>query len=134
MNFKYHIAVLKSPIPFKFGINVSGTPDKMKIRLGGAKWDSKSATQTFAIADTTRINLVNQIQNLFRRGVRNAEASGNLRLDATPAYRPGEDSSPDTLSHADSLVFIREGLIPAPVIKPDSTAVTSTKKKRKSHR
>lgn len=133
LNFKYHIAVLKSPIPFKFGINVSGTPDKMKIRLGGAKWDTRSATQTYAIADTTRINLVNQIQSLFRRGVRNAEASGSLHLDATPAYRPGDGVSPDTISHADSLVFIREGLIPAPPA-PTAADSTATPRKRKSRR
>lgn len=136
LNFKYHIAVLKSPIPFKFGINVSGTPDKMKIRLGGAKWDARSATRTYAIADTTRINLVNQIQNLFRRGVRNAEASGDLRLDATPAYNPGDAAMPDTISHADSLLFIREGLIPAPPA-PDSAATPAAaakSKKRKSRR
>lgn len=28
MSFNYHISVLKSPIPFKLGINISGTMDK----------------------------------------------------------------------------------------------------------
>ena len=41
MNLKYHIAVLKSPLPFKFGINISGNVDDMKIRLGKAKFNEK---------------------------------------------------------------------------------------------
>jgi hypothetical protein len=36
MDFDYHITVLKSPIPFKFGLNLKGNPDHMKIRLAKA--------------------------------------------------------------------------------------------------
>lgn len=130
LNFKYHIAVLKSPIPFKFGINVSGNPDKMKIRLGGAKWDPKTATRTFAIADTTRINLVNQIQNLFRRGVRNSREPVNLLLDNSPAASMNRDITlgADTISHADSLIFIQQGLLPAPPAPADSATQTPAPK------
>lgn len=38
MNFKYHISILKSPLPFKAGVNISGNLDKMKIRVGKAKY------------------------------------------------------------------------------------------------
>lgn len=34
MSFNYHISVLKSPIPFRLGINIFGTLDKFKFRLG----------------------------------------------------------------------------------------------------
>ena len=34
MNFNYHISVLKSPLPFKAGVNITGNLDKMKIRIG----------------------------------------------------------------------------------------------------
>ncbi len=113
MNFKYHVAVLKSPIPFKFGINISGNPDKMKIRLGGAKFDEKNITKTVSIADTTRINLVNEIRNVFRRGVRNARVKDlNFTATGKPVELP--DAPDDTISHADSLYFIQEGLIAAP--------------------
>ncbi len=37
MNFNYHISVLKSPLPFKTGVNIIGNLDKMKIRIGKAK-------------------------------------------------------------------------------------------------
>lgn len=67
MNFNYHVSVLKSPIPFKFGINISGNPDKFKIRLGGAKVKENAAVERVTINSDTRINLLNQLENIFRR-------------------------------------------------------------------
>jgi len=32
LSFDYHISVVDSPLPIKFGINVSGTMDDMKYR------------------------------------------------------------------------------------------------------
>ncbi len=108
LNFDYHIAVLKSPVPFKFGINIKGNPDKMKVRLGRAKLNEKMSTQT-AFVDTTRVNLLRQIENVFRRGVRDA-GSRSLHLDHAPrASRLDNDT--DTLSAADSLQFYKHGLI-----------------------
>ena len=69
MNMNYHVSVLKSPIPFKFGINIKGTPEKMKVRLGGAKFKENMVGERQMIADNTRVNLVQQIDNVFRRGV-----------------------------------------------------------------
>lgn len=34
----YHISILKSPIPFKMGVNITGTIDDYKIRFGKAKY------------------------------------------------------------------------------------------------
>ncbi|MCH5219137.1 MAG: hypothetical protein J1F20_01100 [Muribaculaceae bacterium] len=126
MNFNYHIAVLKSPIPFKFGINVSGNPDKIKIRLGGAKFSEQQIRQV-AIVDTTRINLMNEISSVFKRGARDARLS-RLRIDRTPVAAD-INLNADTLTHEDSLKYIREGLIdaPLPVEKPN-------KRNRKSKR
>lgn len=36
--FNYHISILKSPIPFKFGINIHGTLDDMKVGVGKTKY------------------------------------------------------------------------------------------------
>lgn len=113
MNFNYHVAVLKSPLPFKFGINISGNPDDMKIRLGKAKFNEKNMAHTVSIADTTRINLVQEIRNLFSRGVRNAKVK-NLDFNRVGEAITDDDLKADTISGADSLYFIREGLIQAP--------------------
>lgn len=125
MNFAYHIAVLKSPIPFKFGINISGNPDKLKVRLGGAKFGEKQIRQV-AIVDTTRINLMREINNVFKRGARNARLA-RLQLDSqSPAA--GIDLNADTLTHADSLRYIQEGLIEAPA--PVKNKVKGRKNKK----
>lgn len=137
LNFKYHIAVLKSPLPFKFGINISGNPDKMKIRLGRARLKPGDAL-TVNIVDTTRVNLMRQISNVFRRGIREGDRA-RLRLEtlhnhgATPA---DEIPDNDTLSRADSVEFIREGLIEAPehAVTPQSDAKGKKGKKNKRNK
>ena len=111
LNFKYHIAVLKSPIPFKFGINVSGNPDKFKVRLGGAKFGEKQIREV-SIVDTTRINLMNEINNVFKRGARNARLSRLKVENQSLAARINLDE--DTLTREDSIRFIQEGLIDTP--------------------
>jgi len=129
MNFDYHIAVFKSPIPFKFGINIKGSPDKFKIRLGGAKLKENTPANV-AFVDTTRVNLLRQIENIFRRGVRGADMA-SLRIDSDP--RDSRlNTEVDTLSAADSLQFYRQGLIdelPAGYTEPDSLNSKSSGKK-----
>lgn len=122
MNMNYHVSVLKSPIPFKFGINIKGTPDKMKIRLGGAKFKEKMVGERQMIADNTRVNLVQQIDNVFRRGVSKARL-GKLKFQARDGSgRPpvsldslnADLEADDKLSYADSLRMIGAGLIENP--------------------
>jgi hypothetical protein len=135
MDFNYHVAVLKSPIPFKFGINIKGNPDKYKIRLGRAKFNEKTAVERVAMVDTTRVNLLKQIENVFRRGVRNSKMS-SLNITNKPNSKLDNDTEDDNLSAADSLLFIQEGLIEAPVVPATTEQTTTTKdsksKKRKS--
>ena len=128
MNLKYHIAVLKSPLPFKFGINISGNVDDMKIRLGKAKFNEKNMPKSVAIADTTRINLVREIGNIFRRGVRDANI-GSLDFSGLPDSGTADSStSTDTISRSDSLYFIQEGLIAPPDTATHASIITETKK------
>jgi len=114
LNFDYHIAVLKSPLPFKFGINLSGNPDRYKVRLGKAHLNEREVAQSVNIVDTTRVNLLAQIENVFRRGVANSRFA-RVNIANRPAV-PHIDISSDTITRADSLVLIREGVIPAPEV------------------
>ncbi|MDE6655242.1 MAG: hypothetical protein K2K37_12750 [Muribaculaceae bacterium] len=106
----YHVAVLKSPIPFKFGINVSGPYDHLKIRLGRAHFDEKKAMeQQPAVADVRR-DLVDEIQKVFRRGTSD---SGFAKVPISKVPLAEEiDLFTDTITAADSLYLIREGFIP----------------------
>ncbi|MDE6390899.1 MAG: hypothetical protein K2L26_05750 [Duncaniella sp.] len=135
LNLDYHVAVLKSPLPFRFGINIKGTPDDMKIRVGKARLDEHSVAGTVQIADTTRVNLVRQISNIFRRGVKREEmkALDFGRVSETLVADQAADLPADTISHADSLVLIREGIIemPEPLKANPAPAPESKKSKRK---
>lgn len=108
--FHYHVAVLKSPIPFKFGINISGPYDHLKIRFGGAHFDEMKVEQELPVVAGMHLDLIDQIQEVFRRGVRNSKFA-KIAIDKMPIA--GDiDLDRDTISAADSLYLIREGFIP----------------------
>ena len=69
LSFDYHITVIKSPMPFKFGLNVSGTPDKYKIRLAKAKYsDLFKPAKTTSLANTT-LNVRQEFQSKLRSDI-----------------------------------------------------------------
>ncbi len=113
LNFDYHISVLKSPLPFKFGINIKGNPDKYKFRLGGAKYKDSNAAEDVAITDTARINLLRQIENVFRRGVKDSRFS-RLNVNIPDSLRSVTDEPEHGFSAADSLLLKEEGLLDIP--------------------
>ena len=131
-NLDYHVAVIKSPIPFKFGINIKGTPEKMKIRLGKARLNEKSVAQSRNITESARVNLLSEMRRLFRRGVR---TTGQRGLQMERAARVGADKTTaesDTISSADSLLFISQGIIAPPPgwVDPDSVPAAPLDKKK----
>lgn len=96
MNLNYHVSILKSPIPFRFGVNVKGNVDKMKIRLGRARFKENMAAETSALADTVRLNLAREISSVFKRGA-NAARLGPLDV-RRPEQLPEIDETADTLT------------------------------------
>ena len=130
MNYDFHVSILKSPIPFKFGVNISGDAEDMKIRLGKAKLKENEVARTTMITDTTKVNLFRRMDEMFRKG---AEAA--LKGESLNMYGRGDrermrkernsmdltDSMGDTISQADSLRLIEEGII----ARPDTVAVES---------
>ncbi|MDE6166497.1 MAG: hypothetical protein K2F58_05325, partial [Muribaculaceae bacterium] len=114
LNLDYHVSILKSPVPFKFGVNIKGTADKMKIRLGRARFKENMAAETRQLSDTLRLNLAREIRDVFNRG---AKAARLAPLDVRrPSSLPDLDAGADTISPADSLYFIKQGLIEVPVV------------------
>ena len=70
MNFNYHISILKSPIPFKLGLNISGNLDKMKFGMGKAKYKDAVTPVEIHKVDSTIVNMGEQIVRDFRRVMR----------------------------------------------------------------
>ena len=72
------------------------------------------------LTDTARINLVREIEKVFHFGVNSGKR--NARLQQLEHPSSGEFSVADTLTHADSLFMIRNGVIPRPesfIMSPD---------------
>lgn len=132
MDLDYHVAVLKSPLPFKFGINIKGKPGDLKIRLGRANFDENKIAYSRQLTDTLRMNLVHEIREVFQFGARNGKHT-RLMLEA-PKPSAAEFMVSDTLTHADSLIFIQGGALEGPPVPPfpetESTSKKSKKKKR----
>ncbi len=66
MNIDYHISVLKSPVPMRLGIDIKGNIDDFKIRIGKAKYKSTALPVYTRHIDSTRINLREQIRNIYK--------------------------------------------------------------------
>ena len=79
MSFRYSISVLKSPLVFKFGVDLYGTDfDNLKFKIGKAKYKNARSIPAFsATIDKEKVNLSNAIRHIFEKGVSDAvENSG----------------------------------------------------------
>jgi len=63
--FHYHISLLKSPVPFRFGIDVLGVPEDYKIDLGRARFTDQGIPALSYRIDSIRVNLREQIKRYF---------------------------------------------------------------------
>ena len=77
MNFDYHISILKSPIPFKLGLNIRGNLDKMKFGLGKAKYKDAVTPVEIRKVDSTIVRMGDQIVRDFRRIMQREQRSRN---------------------------------------------------------
>lgn len=68
-SFNYHVSVLKSPLPFRFGINLYGNFDDWKYKIGKAKYKNAKVPVFTAQIDTMQLNLISSIHNIFTKGV-----------------------------------------------------------------
>ncbi|NLH24613.1 MAG: AsmA family protein [Bacteroidales bacterium] len=63
--FHYHISLLKSPVPFRFGIDVLGVPEDYKIDLGRARFTDQGIPALSYRIDSIRVNLREHIKKYF---------------------------------------------------------------------
>ncbi len=69
MSFSYHISVLKSPLPFKLGLNLSGTPDKIQFRLANAKYKDLFTPAKDKSLASTQVNLRHHMEESLRKSI-----------------------------------------------------------------
>lgn len=81
LSFNYHISVLKSPLPFKIGLNLTGTPDKMKIRLAKPKYKDLFTPAKEKSLEETQVNLRIQMQEKLLKSINEImnESSPSIR-------------------------------------------------------
>lgn len=85
MSFDYHISILKSPLPFKAGLNIRGTIDDMKFGIGRAKYKNAVTPVATRHIDSLRINLSDEITRRFRSAAERSKwgdrAAGRAKID-----------------------------------------------------
>ena len=73
MSFRYHVSVLKSPLLFRFGIDIKGDDfDNWNFKLGKAKYRSSTLPVFSEVIDDMQINLSKSIKDIFKKGVETA--------------------------------------------------------------
>ena len=113
MTFNYHISVLKSPVPFKLGVDVSGTIDKYKYKITKCRYKDMFKSVKSGIIDTTNINIRNSIYTeIHDKMKKNLNDNYRARdvLQRIPEYDPQteteEDSVPNLESEGVSLIIL----------------------------
>lgn len=86
MTFNYHISVLKSPVPFKLGIDVMGNLDDFKYKITKCKYKDIFKPAREAELDSTRRDLRKDIRAAIRKQMEEAapELSKNLAQNTNP--------------------------------------------------
>ncbi len=87
MNFDYHVSVLKSPLPFKAGIDITGNLDNMKYKIVKAKYKDAITPVEVRKVEASRVSLSNEILARFSSiAESNRAALGRRRsVSALPA-------------------------------------------------
>ncbi len=87
MSFKYHISMIKSPMLFRFGVDLYGPDfDNLKFKVGKAKYKNADVPVFSTEIDRVRINLAESIHKIFDKGVANA-VEEHQEQDAITEYK-----------------------------------------------
>lgn len=69
MTFNYHISVLKSPVPFKLGIDVTGNMDDFKYKITKCKYKDIFTPAKSTQLDSTTINVRKNIYDAIHKRI-----------------------------------------------------------------
>lgn len=113
----YHLSVLRSPLPFRVGVNVYGTLDNWRFSLGRARYREGNLPAYTSQLDNVQLNLAKSISNIFARGVDdviryNEDAIRGIdrRSDGSDPFIPHHDDLSDNetreyLAMIDNITF-----------------------------
>lgn len=110
MSFDYHISVLKSPLPFRLGVDIFGTMDRWDFRIGQARYKSENVPSYIGLIEDTRLNLRRKIYEVFNRGVQ-ATTLENLNVVKVDGDTMLQEQRSESLNEADSLLLRESGII-----------------------
>lgn len=89
MTFDYHLSVLKSPVPFKLGIDITGNLDKFKYKITKCRYKDLFKPAKEAELDATRTSLRTEI----REAIRNQMQANAPELARDLHYNPSRRRS-----------------------------------------
>lgn len=95
-NMYYHLSVLNSPVPWKFGINIKGTFDNPKFRFGGAKYHENEAREVVNLVQTERVNFVKAMRLQLHKLVNRAALNYADRQEPDESRERQDQSMQDT--------------------------------------
>lgn len=99
--FDYHASIIRSPLPFKIGIDIYGkTFDKWKYRITRPRFKNERIPVFTSAIDEMHVNLISSIKDIFGKGVERAIRENAYRkdsleeeVDKEAAYSESEDLS-----------------------------------------
>ena len=91
MTFDYHLSVLKSPVPFKLGIDITGNLDDFKFKIVRCKYKDFLQPAKQAELDSTRRNVRELIRDEIRRLIREAAPELGNSLSENHPFHLGND-------------------------------------------
>lgn len=91
MTFDYHLSVLKSPVPFKLGIDITGNLDDFKFKIVRCKYKDFLQPAKQAELDSTRRNVRELIRDEIRRQIREAAPELGNSLSENHPFHLGND-------------------------------------------
>ena len=91
MTFDYHLSVLKSPVPFKLGIDITGNLDDFKFKIVRCKYKDFLQPAKQAELDSTRRNVRELIRDEIRRQMREAAPELGNSLSENHPFHLGND-------------------------------------------
>ena len=92
MTFNYHLSVLKSPVPFKLGIDITGNLDDFKYKIVKCRYKDIFKPVKEAELDSTRTNIRKEIRESIRKQIKETapELVSSLSSNHSATFPTGE--------------------------------------------